>query len=229
MAEIIEAQVEQVSILAPSILKIVLRPHVYIPYDAGQYLEINGVTQEPLFYSIANAPMIHKTYELHIQTHLDMPLLLKLRPGEMLNIRLPLGECSVSKFKKQRPLVLIAGGTGFAPMNAIIEDIHKNEPARHITLIWLSKNKEKLYMHECMQQLQRDSKIFNYLPCVTSRLSFSTDFKQHISTLALKEAEIILAGPFEMVYAVRDVLLQHGVTRAQLHADAFSLELLRNL
>ena len=221
--QLIDAQIQRIETLAPSILRVFLQPKEYIPYEAGQYLEILHSPTEPLFYSIANAPITDTPYELHIYTHSTMPLLRILHLNEILHLRLPFGQCTVNALRQDRPLILIAGGTGFAPMKAIIEDIYKTNRTRSITLLWSCKTAQRLYLHTEMQQLAHICPSFQYIPCITSHFSLEAMLKQHVKSLQLQKAEIILAGPFEMVYAVRDELLQHGVQQEQLHADAFTL------
>ncbi len=221
MSQLINAQIEQLSTLSSSVFHVLLTPEVYVPYKAGQYLEIKGTGDELLFYSIANAPN-NRHYELHVQTHTNMSLLPKLKIGEQLQLHLPFGNCTVDQVIPHKPLILIAGGTGFAPMKAIIEEIYRQTPTHPIILIWACKTQEKLYMHSLMNDFTRRFEKFQYIPCITSSLSFSNYLKKEKDNLPLKEAEIILAGPFEMVYAVRDELLKCGLNPTQLHADAFS-------
>ena len=68
----IEAKVTQVTPLTPLILRVELTPNQYLPYEAGQYLKIITAHDES-FFSIANAPLGAKTYELHIKHYPNHP------------------------------------------------------------------------------------------------------------------------------------------------------------
>ena len=68
----IQARVESITPLTDSILQLILKPDVYIDYQAGQYLQIMH-ENEAFSYSIANAPLGSHQYELHIRHTRDNP------------------------------------------------------------------------------------------------------------------------------------------------------------
>ena len=114
-----QAHVESINPLTDSILQLILTPHDYIDYQAGQYLQIVS-DNEPLSYSIANAPLGSHKYELHIRHSRDNPsnqwLLAEIKRTGSVTIQLPLGACDLSHLHPNKPILFIAGGTGFAPI-----------------------------------------------------------------------------------------------------------------
>ena len=95
---------------------ITLRPDEFIAYESGQYLDII-LEGERLSYSIATAPL-GTTYDLHIRNH---PALTKTND---VIIELPFGNCTLKALEPTKPLIFIAGGTGFAPVHAMIQQLH---------------------------------------------------------------------------------------------------------
>ncbi len=224
----IQAQVESITPLTDSILQLVLTPDEYIDYQAGQYLQIIS-NQEALSYSIANAPLGSHKYELHIRHHRDnpnnLPLLAEIKNKGEVTLRVPLGECNLSKLDPQKPIIFIAGGTGFAPIKAMIEQLLANGTPPMFELFWGARAKNELYMDDKLSYWQNHVRHFHY---------FSQCSDTHQGTLAslviekhpddLRDWQVVISGPFDMVYDMRDKLIAKGALRDQLFSDAFSFE-----
>lgn len=212
--------------LTKDILQVVLSPMHYIPYQAGQYLQILAANHEALFYSIANAPHQTHTYEIHIRHHQEIPnlepLIHEIISQQTLILKLPLGTCTLESLNKERPLILIAGGTGIAPMKAMLEQLCIEKHTSPLTLYWLVRTEVDLYMNDEILKLQKEIPQLQYIPYISNSNKISLTALKHIHDL--KAAEIILAGPFNMVYALRDELIAQGVAKKHLHADAFAFE-----
>lgn len=225
---IIRAQVHTIAPLTDSILQIILRPETYVSYYAGQYLKIL-IEGEELSYSIANAPLGSHTYELHIRHTQNNPhnvsLLEHIKNYGHVDVRLPFGECSFEALDPKRPIVFIAGGTGFAPVNAMIEQLLAISDPRPFELFWGARSQSDLYMNEKMITLQTHVGHFKY------HAFLSQDNKSNLthSVLAthahdLNQWQFVLSGPFDMIYKTRDILINHGIPRQQLFSDAFAYE-----
>lgn len=222
------AHVESITPLTDSILQLVLTPERYIDYQAGQYLEVL-TAGDALSYSIANAPLGSHKYELHIRHAKDntynQQLLAEIKQRGALTIRLPLGDCHLDKLYPERPILFIAGGTGFAPIKAMIEQLLATGDKRSFELFWGARSQSDLYMNEKVSNWQAHVAQFRYY----SLLSNSS--KETLASMVLDQHEVdlkywqfVIGGPFDMVFTIRDVLLEHGVSREQLFSDAFSFE-----
>lgn len=224
----ITAQVERVTPLTDSILQVILAPGRYVDYQAGQYLQIlsNG---EELSYSIANAPLGSHKYELHIRHSQDntsnQQLLAEIKKRGAVTIRLPLGDCHLDKLQANKPILFIAGGTGFAPIQAMIEQLLASGDKRSFELFWGARSQSDLYMDEKVRQWQAHVEHFRYFSLLsnTSKETLASVILDHHQN-DLKQWQIVIGGPFDMVYAIRDALLAQGVSSAQLFSDAFSFE-----
>lgn len=224
----VKAMVTQVSPLTDTILQVFLQPETYVDYQAGQYLQIIH-QNESLSFSIANAPLGAKQYELHIRHCRDNPLsqsLLRTMQEEgAVSLLLPFGECRLDKLRQDRDIVFVAGGTGFAPVKAMIEQLLANSDLRPFTLFWSARSKSDLYMDEKLGQWQAHINHFHYHTLLSSqnRAAMFELIQTHLLK-DLKQYQFVLSGPFEFVYALRDALVAAGVEREQLYSDAFGFE-----
>lgn len=224
----VKAQVEKIVPLTDSIIHLTLKPEQYIDYQAGQYLNILCDGQ-PLSYSIANAPLGSHQYELHIRHCLENPynhsLFAHIKQEGEVQLNLPFGTCSINHLDKQRPILFIAGGTGFAPVNAMIEQLLADADPRAFELFWGARFQSDVYLDDKVTQWQAHISRFKYY-------SFLSEASKDnlLSNLLIRHAEdlhkwqIVLSGPFEMVYSIRDILLEQGMPREQLFSDAFDFE-----
>lgn len=227
---VINAQVEQMIPLTDTIMQLILVPDEYVDYHAGQYLQILFGT-DALSYSIANAPLGAHKYELHIRHSMENPanqaLFAHIRQQKKVNIRLPLGACCIDDLDKDRPILFLAGGTGFAPIKAMIEQLLANSDKRLFELFWGARGQNDLYMHAKILAWQRQLNHFNYFSVLTEQTTeplVSFVMSKHMNDL--HDWQIVISGPFDMVYSIRDVLVAQGVQREQLFSDAFSFEVI---
>jgi CDP-4-dehydro-6-deoxyglucose reductase, E3 len=222
------ARVESVTPLTDSIIQLILKPKQYVDYQAGQYLNIL-CGDNALSYSIANAPLGSKHYELHIRHSAENPyqkqLFSEIRQKGLLNIELPMGQCSIEQLSMQRPILFIAGGTGFAPIKAMIEHLLTNDMQEPFALYWGARTRSDLYMEEKVSHWQSHAAHFHYYSLL------SDEKKDNLVSLVLKQQrqelsrwQIVVSGPFDMVYRTRDTFIQHGVLVESMYSDAFEFE-----
>lgn len=222
------AKIEQITPLTDSILQIILKPDTFIDYQAGQYLQII-VGDDVLSYSIANAPLGSHSYELHIRHSRDNPctqaLLAQIKKKGSVMIKLPFGECDLSHLDSYKPILFIAGGTGFAPIQAMIEQLLANGEPRPFELYWGARSQNDLYMDRQVIEWQAHVSHFQYVSLLSEH---STDSLASIVLARhshdIEDWQAVLSGPFNMVYSTRDALVAQGVLRERLFSDAFSFE-----
>lgn len=223
--KLIQADVERITPLTNSILQLILAPQEYIDYQAGQYLQIIS-GKEAFCYSIANAPLGSHKYELHIRHTPDnpynQPLLAEIKRKGSVTIRLPFGTCDLSHLDPNKPILFIAGGTGFAPIKAMIEQLLAEGEARAFELFWGARSQSDLYMNDKVIEWQNHVPHFQYF----SQLSDTSTQTLASMVLArhqqdINNWQIVISGPFDMVYSTRDHLLEKGALPANLFSDAF--------
>ena len=210
-----------------TIIQVYLKTKHYIPYQAGQYLELRAGV-ESNFFSIANAPLGQDFYELHIRHDKSISsqnLLKHIENHQSIEIRLPFGQTDFAHLKPQRPILFVAGGTGFAPIKAIIEKLLFQDDPRLFELYWGAQDMSDLYWQSHLKEWQHDVKTFSYLSLSTGQKSynmFDELLARHQDTL--KDKQVLISGAFEMVYKGRDLLLAQGMKKDFIYSDAFDFE-----
>ena len=223
---IANAHVLELVDLNESVLQVTLKPLQYINYIAGQYLEII-VGTESFAYSIANAPCIPEVYILHIKHRQDNPIaprLMQALQGSIIKISAPLGVCHLDMLDPGLPLICVAGGSGIAPIKAILDQLVDSCDSRPVHLFWGARANGDFYLQTSISQWQANLSDFSRLlklsdidqaPLISAVLEQAQD---------LHRSQIVLSGPFDMVYHARDVLIAAGVSSTNLFADAFTFE-----
>lgn len=226
--ECIKAHVDAIMPLTDSILQLVLAPQTYVDYQAGHYLQIL-LGDEALSYSIANAPLGSRKYELHIRHSPDnrsnQRLLEEIKQKGMLTIRVPLGECEWRRLDPVKPILFIAAGTGFAPIKAMIEQLLADGTTRVFELFWGARSKSDLYMDDKVAHWQHHVRHFHYVSCLSNNRETTLSamvIARHKKNL--NDWQMVLSGPFDWVYETRNELVAAGVRREHLFSDAFSFE-----
>ncbi|MEV7419171.1 globin domain-containing protein [Streptomyces sp. NPDC089919] len=111
-----------------------LRPHAPLSYRAGQYVSVasDRVPTTWRTYSIGNAPRPDGTLDLHVSRiergRLSGHLVREAQPGEVLRLGAPGGQMLLDH-DSPRPVSLIAAGTGWAPVRAMLEEMLLRPPA----------------------------------------------------------------------------------------------------
>lgn len=222
------AKVLQVSPLTNTIIQVQLQPQDYISYRAGQYLQLK-TGDYCAYFSIANAPLGAQIYELHIRhdkNHASSQQILKhvQQYGEV-DIQLPFGECHLGELHATRPILFIAGGTGFAPIKAIIEQLLYSDDQRIFECYWGAKEHSDLYLQSKLKDWKKQVDTFQHLLLVEGKDGcqiLDTIIERHQQKLL--EMQLMISGSFDMVYACRDRLLQWGFESQYIHSDAFEFE-----
>jgi CDP-4-dehydro-6-deoxyglucose reductase len=225
---IIPARVERIAPLTDSIIQLNLIPDRYVDYIAGQYLNIM-IDEQALSYSIANAPLGSHQYELHIRHSRDNPynqdLFAHIKQQGTVSLSLPFGDCHIERLDLARPILFIAAGTGFAPVKAMIEQLLASDDERAFDLFWGARTQSDLYLDEQVKNWEKHVARFNYASFI------SEESKDTLITTLLAQPhldlhlyQIVISGPFDMVYKIRDSLVSLGISTTQLHSDAFSFE-----
>ncbi|MGC1183306.1 NAD(P)H-flavin reductase [Legionella sp.] len=224
--KIVKAHIEQITPLTDSITQLILIPEEYVDYQAGQYLQIL-LGEEALSYSIANAPLGSRKYELHIRHNPEnfcmQRLFAHIKKEESVTINLPFGDCSLEHLEVHRPILFIAAGTGFAPVKAMIEQLLFNADRRSFELFWGARMQNDLYMDEKVTQWQAHVSGFHYFSSLSAENSqplISFVVARHLADL--NDWQIVISGPYDMVYSTRDALIEYGVEPEHLFSDAFS-------
>lgn len=203
-----------------------------LQFLAGQYLEIllrNGSSRS---FSMANAPEDDALMELHVR-HVPGGLFTdhvfnKMKPRDMLKIRGPLGSFFLRE-ENDQPVILVAGGTGFAPIKSIVEHLIDRGSERELHLFWGARAREDLYMHDLAMSWQNALPHFTYTP-VLSEPGDNDQWKGEtgwvheavVTTYAdLSAYQVYASGPPPMIKAAQDLFPDHKLNPELFYFDSF--------
>ncbi|MER7335305.1 MULTISPECIES: globin domain-containing protein [unclassified Micromonospora] len=151
-----EAEVQWVQRRRADVCVFTVRPNYLCDYLPGQSLPVQ-VPQLRMwrYLSPANAPRADGTIEFHVRAagRFSTHLVRKLREGDQLLLGLPVG-AALSSYDRspQLPLLLVAGGTGLAPLRAVVEALQQG-PGRETTLVVGGKTPDDLYDDQALREL----------------------------------------------------------------------------
>ncbi|MDR2839531.1 MAG: CDP-6-deoxy-delta-3,4-glucoseen reductase [Azonexus sp.] len=166
------ARIEKLERLAPDVIELHLRlpASENLKFRAGQYVDILLKDGGRRSFSLANAPDNNALLQLHIR---HVPggvftgqLFSAMKVRDMLRINGPLGSFYLRQ-DSPRPIILLAGGTGFAPIKAIVEHAIAQNLARPMTLYWGVKTRADLYMDALPRQWAADYPHIRYIPVLS--------------------------------------------------------------
>lgn len=208
-----------------------------LAYRAGQYIEFMLKDGKRRAYSIANAPSsLDSPVTLHIR---HMPggvftdqLFGSMKERDILRFEGPLGTFFLRE-ESDKPIVLLASGTGFAPVKALMEHLIHLKSERPVSLYWGGRRPQDLYMHALCEQWAQILPHFRYVPVVSDPLpedhwSGRSGFV-HQAVMAdipdLSGYQVYACGaPVVVESAQRDYIAQCGLPAAEFFADAFTSE-----
>lgn len=226
-------RIERMTKLAPDVMSVQLRlPAVErFPHRAGQYLDVILPEGRRRSFSIASAPEDGSGLELHIRRApgggFTGQLFDSLRPGALLRIEGPLGQLWM-RSEAGRPIVMVAGGTGYAPLRAILHERLAAGDTRSIVLYWGARSVCDLYEHARLVELAGRHESFEYRPVLSAAAAESWSGRRglvHEALLAdfqsFAGVDVYAAGPPAMIEALRATLPAQGLLPHALHFDSF--------
>jgi CDP-4-dehydro-6-deoxyglucose reductase len=139
-------------------------------YRAGQYIEFLLKDGKRRSYSMANAPHASEQITLHIR-HMPGGLFTDhvfntMKERDILRFEGPLGTFFLRE-ESDKPMVLLASGTGFAPIKAIVERAVHEKVERPMVLYWGGRRPKDLYMHALCEEWARTLPYFKYIPVIS--------------------------------------------------------------
>lgn len=216
-----------------AVLRLMLAPGAAFAYLPGQYVQVLLKDGSRRSYSMATAAARDNQLELHIR---HMPggvfsghVFNALQPRAILRMEGPFGSFYLRD--SERPMVLLASGTGFAPVQALLEQLReRGDNRRPVYLYWGGRRREDLYRHEQLLAWEAQLPWLRYTP-VLSEPGPACDWQGatgfvHRQVLqdfhSLKDFEVYACGaPIVVDSARRDFVEQRGLEPAHFHADAF--------
>ncbi|AMP01374.1 2Fe-2S iron-sulfur cluster binding domain protein [Collimonas arenae] len=152
------------------VLSLQLPANERLQYLAGQYVEFMLRDGKRRSYSMANAPYKDDYLTLHIR-HMPGGLFTdqvfgSMKERDILRLEGPLGTFFLRE-DSDKPMVLLASGTGFAPIKALVEQVIHTESQRPITLYWGGRRPQDLYMMALCEEWAATLPNFKFVPVIS--------------------------------------------------------------
>jgi CDP-4-dehydro-6-deoxyglucose reductase len=222
-----------------AVLTLQLPANEVLRYHAGQYVEFILRDGARRSYSMANAPHTQTdkpAIELHVR---HMPggkftdhVFSAMKEKEILRIEGPFGSFFLRE-DSDKPIVLLASGTGFAPIKAIIEHMEFKGITRPAVLYWGCRSKADLYLHDWAQAAAERLPNLRYVPVLSEPKADDgwagrTGFV-HQAVMAdlpdLSGHQVYACGaPVMVESAQRDFVARCGLPADEFYADSFTSE-----
>jgi CDP-4-dehydro-6-deoxyglucose reductase len=229
-------RVQKLARLAPDVmlLQLKLPASERLQFLAGQYIDILLKDGRRRSFSIANAPQADDYLELHVRQvpggHFTSHVFQAMRARDILRLEGPHGDFFLRE-DSAKPVVLLAGGTGFAPIKAIVEHAFHQKSMRPMALYWGARDRAGLYLHELAENWAASHPGFMYVPVLSEPLN--ADGWQgrtglvHQAVMAdfpdLSGHQVYACGAPAMIEAARfDLISRCGLKNEDFFADAFT-------
>ena len=153
------------------ILTLQLPTNKRLEYLAGQYIEFVLPNGKRRSYSIANIPYNNENLSFHIQYVsgglFTEQVFTSMREKDILRVEGPFGSFFLRE-DSEKPIVLLASGTGFSPIKAIVEQYIYKGYERPIRLYWGGKSPKNLYMMELCKEWENTLPDFSFVPVISN-------------------------------------------------------------
>jgi CDP-4-dehydro-6-deoxyglucose reductase len=164
-----------------AIVKLKLPSSEKFNFLAGQYVDILLKDGKRRSYSMANAPNQNNIVELHIRhtpggAFTDAifgdgtPSINAIKEKDILRLEGPLGTFFLRE-DSSRPIILLASGTGFAPIKAVIEHAVGKGIKREMHLFWGVRKPSELYMLDLALKWEKDITNFKFTPVISDKVT----------------------------------------------------------
>jgi propane monooxygenase reductase subunit len=226
-------ELESITTLAPDICGVRLRHvnGVRMPFIAGQFVNVtpNG-TEHERSYSMSNGSADNDRVELICKLlpggAFSRYLQENAQPGDALTITGPYGLMKVRL--SHRDIVMVAGGSGLAPLLSMLKDLARKGSTRRVTLFFGARTQQDLYLLDEIEELQRALPSMEFIPVLTTPAGAEWAGATGLVTDALADhrdsyagCDAYLCGPPGMIDAATELLVARGVRAQNVYFDAF--------
>ncbi len=207
-----------------------------LQFLAGQYIDFLLKDGRRRSYSIANPPHADEFIELHLRHvpggRFSGHVFTTMKGKDILRFEGPHGSFLVSE-ESDKPMIFVAGGTGFAPIKGMLQHLFAEECDRQMVLYWGARARKDLYMAELPVQWQQQYPNFSFIPVLSEpapgdqwqgrtglvHQAVLDDFSD------LSGFEVYASGSPAMVDAARDSFIKtRKLPEDAFFADAFSFQ-----
>jgi CDP-4-dehydro-6-deoxyglucose reductase len=237
---IMPARVQKLQQLSHDVMALFLKlpSNERMQFMAGQYVEFILKDGKRRAFSFANAPHDDELLEMHLRlipggqfTHYVFS---EMHEKAILRLEGPFGSFYLRE-DSAKPIIFVAGGTGFAPIKGIIEHAMHHKSERKMVLYWGVKSLQDLYMPELPERWQAANTNFSFIP-VLSEAQISDNWQGrtglvHQAVLddyandgqnGLSDYQVYCCGAPVMVETAHQTFQAQGLPEDEFFSDAFT-------
>ncbi|MHB8415249.1 MAG: CDP-6-deoxy-delta-3,4-glucoseen reductase [Acidiferrobacteraceae bacterium] len=199
---------------------------------AGQYVDVLLKDGRRRSFSLANPPEDDALLQLHIRRlpggRFSEYVFAQMQEKALLRIEGPLGSFFMNE-ESDVPALLLAGGTGFAPIKGILEHAFASGITRELHLFWGARARRDLYMHDLACGWAESHPHFHYTPVLSETAAEdswagATGYVHEAllrSYPDLARREVYASGPPAMIQAARAAFHARGLSEHSFYFDSF--------
>ena len=208
----------------PGIAVLTVRPEQRVPYRPGQSVSVQAPMTPRMwrYLSPANAPRADHTIEFHVRAvdggWVSPALVHSTGKGDVLRLAAPIGSGLVldqASHELDGDLLLIAGGTGLAPLRAVVEQLDGRRQRRTVDLYVGARTEAELYDLPALRQLQERNRWLTVIPVVqrgaSPGLAIGDPASVAVGNRRWQGAHVFVCGSPEMVETSLEVLDAAGI------------------
>jgi NAD(P)H-flavin reductase/ferredoxin/truncated hemoglobin YjbI len=237
----IPAIVQHKEMLSANVCRLLLESSRVIDYRPGQFINLrrkeDGLNRS---YSLSSIPQEDYFLELHVKRmpggNLSNWIFDTLQTGEEIDIQGPLGDNHYRSGKPDQSMLIVAGGTGLAPMLGVLRDAVLQGHRGEIYIYHGSNTVDDIYLYEDMIELAGEWPNVHYNATLSSDEADKPNgmLRGQVNEIAFSLHEqlvgwkVYLAGSPQLVHEAMRLARNAGVDECDIHADPFEFKDLRN-
>jgi CDP-4-dehydro-6-deoxyglucose reductase len=213
-------------------LTLMLPAEAALRYRPGQYMNVLLEDGSGRSFSMASAAEGGQI-DFHVRKipggHFTDCVIAGLKVGDSLEVELPLGTFRLHA-EDYRPLLMVATGTGLAPLKAMLESLMDDPDCPPVSLYWGGRTSADLYFHDEIAQWAQRLYEFRYLPVLSradERWAGRRGYVQHAvcdDYADLSEHAVYLCGSPAMIADAKRAFISQGASIEHLYADSFTFQ-----
>ncbi len=230
------AQVSRMELLSEDVMRVCLVSpgQESLLFHAGQYINIVLDNGEKRSFSFATAPHAASEIELHVRRvpggRFTTAVFENMKVGDTVRFEGPLGTFTLRE-DSAKPIVFVAGSTGFAPVKSMVESAFHHGLDRQMILYWGVRRRQDLYLGDLAQQWADEHANFKFVPVLSAPEPDDAwngrTGPVHEAILAdfpdLSRHQVYACGSVQMVQAAQPAFVKHGISSDDCFSDAFHL------
>jgi NAD(P)H-flavin reductase/hemoglobin-like flavoprotein len=211
-----------------------IRPNQSYPYRAGQSVAVQTSMRPRIWrpYSPANPPRADGTIDLHVKAvpggQVSNALVNSVMPGDTLRLGAPVGSRLTLDPEAGRDLLMLAGGTGLAPLKAVVEELAATDHPRRVVLFVGARTMPDLYDMPALDRMERVLPWLRVVP-VLSHDPYYSGLRGAVGEAALRQdrwadSDVYVCGPEAMVSDSVTRLVAAGISVDRIHTEDFDAD-----